>query len=244
MAGSFSAQTMAGTTVSISATLAATLDSAGYDALTFTLIAKLTDFDNIPSRVYDEVEFAPLDTREKERAKGLFLQETITANLADVQGDPGQEICKTALNSDECFAFKVVFQNGDIEFFQGRVTAFTKTGGDGNTIVGRTLTIVPAGDTAEVLVSGILTASVAAGGTYTGITDATAVVATQASTDGSGINAEFLITLESGAVTAIEFISNSGSGYIATETITLTLVGPTESVAATITVDSVLAAPA
>ncbi len=244
MAGTFSAQTMAGTTISISASLPATADVVGFSALSYTLIAKVLDFDNIPSRVYTEVEFSPLDTRETERAKGTFLQETITANLADVQSDAGQDICKVALNSDFNYSFQIIFQNGDISYFCGLVSAFTKTGGDGNTIVGRTLTVLPSGDTIEVLDGGVLTASVTTGGTYTGVTDATGLIATQASvapTGGSG--ATFEVTLVAGVVTAIELITASGGGYTAADVITIALAGTTESVAATFTVDSIYVAP-
>ncbi len=239
MAGTFSAQTMAGTTISISASLPATADSAGFSALSYTLIAKVLDFDNIPSRVYTEVEFSPLDTRETERAKGTFLQETITANLADVQSDAGQDICKVALNSDVNFSFQIVFQNGDISYFCGLVSAFTKTGGDGNTIVGRTLTVLPSGDTVEIVVSGIETASLTTGGTYTVVLAGTGLVATQNSSDGAGTGAVFDVTMVGGAITVLELITNSGTGYIAGEIITVDVEGATTGTGATFTVDSI-----
>lgn len=242
MPGTLSAQTMAGTAISISAGLPATDDIIGFAALSYTLIAKLTDFDNIPSRDYTPVSFIPLDTREEERAKGSFIQADITANAADVQGDPGQEICKTAANSDDCFSFRVIFQNGDTTYFKGLVSSFIKQGGDANTIINRVLTVLPAGDTVEVLVSGILTASINAGGTYTGVT-AGSFTATQQSTSGSGVGAIFTVTLAAGAVSAIELIQNSGFGYVATDTITLDIAGgPVETIAAVLDVDTVLAA--
>lgn len=234
-----SAQTMAGTAISVSSALPATHDVSGFSALSYTLLGLLTDFDQVPSRVYDEVEFAPLATREKVRLKGLYVQNTIAANMADDVSDAGQTLLKAGLKSDSCYSIEIRYQNGDKDYFTGLISDFSKTGGDGNTIIGRSLAIIPAGDTQEIRVSGVLTASILLGGTFTGITDGS-FAATQASTDGAGIGAEFQVTMVAGTLTAISLINASGSGYIATEIITLAVPGPTETVAATVTVDSVL----
>jgi len=91
-------------------------------------------------------------------------------------------------------------------------------------------------DAVRQFVAGITAVSVNSGGTYTGADGD--YPATQASTSGSGTDAEFTVTLASGAVAGVALIDEGGTNYAVPDTITLTVIGPTETVAAVLNVDS------
>ena len=108
-------------------------------------------------------------------------------------------------------------------------------GGTGGTL--RTLTLTAAVERHSLLLDVVDAASVAAGGTYTGSDND--YPATQASTSGSGTGAEFTVTLAGGTITAVVSLDKLGEGYAIGDTITLAVVGPTETVAAVLDVDAV-----
>ena len=91
---------------------------------------------------------------------------------------------------------------------------------------------------APLSVAGVATASVFSGGTYTG-TDGN-YSATQQSTTGLGQGAEFTVTLTAGAITAVVSVDTPGSRYNPFDSITINVLGgPTETVPAVLTVDSI-----
>ena len=233
--------TNAGSVLAISATLPATHDSNGFSALSFTNIAEVVDLGNGGGRTYTVVNHSPLAKREVVRLKGSFQQGDRAIQLASDISDAGQTLLDDALKSDNLYSFSITFNNGDVYYFTAYNTGGDEQNGTSDAIVGLTATLTQCNDTMKVLVSGVLTASILAAGTFTGVTDAVGLVATQASVAPSGgTGAEFAVTLVGGTITAI-VITKSGSGYAASDVITLSVAGTTESVAATITVDSVLA---
>lgn len=116
-------ETVAGTSLGISAALPATYDAAGYDALTFSTIGEVTD-GGTHGRVYAEVTHNPIASRGTQKFKGSFNEGTKTIQLAISPADAGQVILKTAVTSDATFSFKVLYQGGDIRYFQARVMSF------------------------------------------------------------------------------------------------------------------------
>jgi len=109
----------------------------------------------------------------------------------------------------------------------------SQNGGVGGTL--RTLTGT-ASVARHTLISGTVELStVNLGGSYTGA-DAD-YPATQASTSGAGVGAAFTVTLAGGVVTAVVSVDDDGKDYVVGDTVTLTVVGPTETVAAVLDVD-------
>jgi hypothetical protein len=106
--------TVAGTTISISASLPATYDVAGYAA---------------HGRTYAEVTSNPIDTRATQKYKGSFNEGTKTLQLDMDNQDAGQQLVKTALNSDNDYSFEVAYPNGDIDYFIAKVMSFEKATG-------------------------------------------------------------------------------------------------------------------
>lgn len=232
--------TAAGTQVQISATLPATHDIPGFEAVSFTNIAELVDGGS-GGKQFNTVDHSPLAEREVIQVKGSFTQGTRDLGLGRNISDPGQQIVLDALDSDNLYSFKMIFSNGDINYFTSRVLSYGDDVGTIDTIIGGTVSTSQQCDTIRLVATGVLTTSINAGGTFTTVTDGT-FAATQASTSGSGVGAEFEVTLAAGAVTAA-FPTKTGSGYVVTDTITLTVLGgPVESVAAILDVDTIVAA--
>lgn len=119
-------ETVAGTEISISAGAPATFTAAGYAALTFSAIGEITDGGS-HGRTYAEVKHNPISTRGTQKFKGSFDEGSKTLQLAIDDADPGQDILKTALNSDADFSFKVAYQGGAIDYFQAKVLSFEKS---------------------------------------------------------------------------------------------------------------------
>lgn len=120
MPASSTAVTSAGTTVSISATLPASLTKTAYAALTWTLIGEITDAGEI-GRVYNEVTHQPLATRGIQKRKGSFNDGTMTLQMAYAPGDAGQVLIETALADDNAYSIKIALQNGSVVYAKARV---------------------------------------------------------------------------------------------------------------------------
>lgn len=118
-------ETVAGTSISISAATPATFNAAGYAALTFTAIGEITDGGS-HGRTYAEVTHQPIGTRGTAKFKGSFSEGNKTLQLAINDDDAGQVLLKTALNSDADFSFEVAYQGGAIDYFQAKVLSFEK----------------------------------------------------------------------------------------------------------------------
>lgn len=119
-------QTVAGTSLGISAETPATFNAAGYAALVFAEIGEVTDGGS-HGRTYAEVTHQPIKTRGTQKFKGSFNEGSKTLQLAIDDDDPGQVVVKEALNSDDDFSFKVEYQDGAIDYFQAKVLSFEKS---------------------------------------------------------------------------------------------------------------------
>lgn len=120
------AQTVAGTTIGISAALPATYNEAGYAALTFTKIGEITDGGS-HGRTYAVVNHNPIDTRGTQKFKGSFNEGQKTIQLAVDPEDAGQLLVKTALDDDADYAFCVTYQDGSKDYFLAKVTSWSKS---------------------------------------------------------------------------------------------------------------------
>lgn len=136
-------QTTAGTTLRISASVPATFDVAGYEAAFTTgakLVGEITDLGEF-GREYTLVTHNPIDTRGTQKFKGSFNEGSMVLQLGLDQGDEGQILMQTALNSDADYSFEITLQNGDIAYFQAKVMSFKIGAGGVDNITSATCTL-------------------------------------------------------------------------------------------------------
>ena len=229
--------TAAGTVFAVSAALPATHDLTGFTALSYTVVAEVVD-GGTAGKTFNKVDHSPLGEREVLSLKGSYTQGIRSLGLGRDIVDAGQALLIAGLEVDLPYSFRITYQNGDIDYVTATVDSYTDDIGTIDTIVGSTVSLAQRDATIRALDTGVLTATVNAGGTFTGLT-AGDFPATQASSSGAGTGAEFTVTLTAGAVTAA-VVTSTGSGYLVADTITLTVVGPTESVAAVLDVASII----
>ena len=228
--------TAAGTQFSISATLPATHDLAGFEALTFTDIGELVDGGSA-GKTFNKVDHSPLGEREVLSLKGSFSQGTRSLSLGRDIADAGQVLILAALEVDDPYAFRIVYQNGDIDYLIATVDSYTDDIGTIDTIVGSTVAIAQREPVVRNTAGGVLSASVIIPGVHD--TDGT-FPATQAATSGNGSGAEFTVTIAIGVVVAIDSIDQPGDEYLPGDTITLAIPGAAPETSPTVLeVDSI-----
>lgn len=134
------AVTFAGTLIGISAGVPATYDAAGFAALTYTSIGEVSSAPGDGGTVFEDVSYTVLARRATVHLKGTSDQPEETMEIVVDRNDPGQILLKAALLSDEQYAFKVTYNNGEIDYYQALVTGNSGSGGDSNTVRMRTVT--------------------------------------------------------------------------------------------------------
>lgn len=113
-------QTAAGAALYVSASVPATHDSAGFAALTYSKIGKVSDLGEV-GEVFNEVTFSPLDEAEVERLAGSYTSGQIPAVFGYDKDDAGQDIIRTNVGNNVRLSFKMVLPDGEIWYFRGRV---------------------------------------------------------------------------------------------------------------------------
>lgn len=141
--------TSAGTTISISAVLPATYDSAGFAALTFTTIGEITDAGEY-GKTYNLVSHNPLGDRKTYKFKGSYNNGSMTLQMGRVPDDAGQTILLAALDSDNSYSIKVVLQDGTINYFTAQIMSYTTSVGSVDQITAATVSIEIDSDVTEV----------------------------------------------------------------------------------------------
>ena len=140
MAASSTPVTSAGTTISISAALPASVTKTAYAALSWTEIGEITDGGTV-GRTYNVVNHSPLGTRGVVKIKGSFDDGTMTVQMAYAPGNAGQVIVQTALDDDDFYSFKIVLQNGTVIYCQAQVTSAPVNIGSVDTVTGETASL-------------------------------------------------------------------------------------------------------
>lgn len=120
-------QTAAGSTLAISAAAPATLDAAGYTALTFTEVGQVEKIGSFGAS-FAKVEFQPLKGA-KQKYKGSFDGGALQPSYAIDDADAGQLLMQTSADdkTQKLYSFKVTRQDGSKVFFQGRVFGAPET---------------------------------------------------------------------------------------------------------------------
>jgi hypothetical protein len=122
MAITTAAFTSAGTVISVSAALPATLTKTAYAALTWAPIGEVVDGGAI-GRTYNIVTHNPLASRATRNLKGSYNDGTVAVQAAYASGDAGQVLVQAALLLDVAYAFKFALQDGTIIYCKAQVAS-------------------------------------------------------------------------------------------------------------------------
>jgi len=143
-------QTAAGAVVSVSASLPATNDAAGFGALAdFTAIGSLADAGEF-GKEYNLVTFNPLATRQTQKFKGSYNDGSMAMQIGYDKSDAGQVKLAAGLASDNNYSFKVVLQDATIFYFQGKIMTSPKAVGTVDNIVMLSVTVEISEDIVEI----------------------------------------------------------------------------------------------
>lgn len=140
MPGALEAFTAAGTIVSLSASVPASVTASAYAALTYTEVGEITDGGSI-GRTYNMVDHLPLSKRGRVKLKASYDDGTMTIQAAFAPGDAGQQLVETALDDDSFYSVKVELQDGTVIYSQAQVTSAPVNIGTADSVVGTTFTL-------------------------------------------------------------------------------------------------------
>lgn len=133
--------TSAGTTIGLSASQPATYDQAGYEAVTFTTVGKVSDLGEIPSRVYELVTMYFIASRGQAKSKGGYNLGSQTIVYAIDPDDTGQALVDTATESDAAYSVKINHPTLGAIYAQALVMGGPKSYADVNTASTRSVTL-------------------------------------------------------------------------------------------------------
>lgn len=136
-------QTSTGVILSVVADTPATNDAAGYQALTFVEVGDVIDLPEYGPSV-QVIESNPLKTGITEKYAGFTNYGSVSLGLEWDPTDAGQTILSDAINPGGAFvvhSFKVEYNDGTVEYFQGGVFSYTRAAGSANSMVGSTVQV-------------------------------------------------------------------------------------------------------
>jgi len=140
------AYTAAGSAIYISSALPATVDEAGFDALTWQKIGEVSEIPEVGGD-YSRITFTPIDSRVVDTVKGSlsFTEISLPYAYSPAGEDAGQAIIATAEGTDLRYAFRVDLQDPAIATFcfTGQVFSNRLMLGSTESIIMRTAVIVP-----------------------------------------------------------------------------------------------------
>lgn len=142
MAFTSTPRTAGGTTVSISATLPASITATAYGAVSFTLVGEVTNIGEL-GKVWSTTAHQALAKKYPDHFKATYDNAAITLQAAYAPGDAGQVIVKAAVESTSAYSFKITFPDGEVEYFEALVLSAAVTPGASADIVGANIQIQP-----------------------------------------------------------------------------------------------------
>lgn len=128
-------QTVASTTVSISAALPASQTAAAFAVLGWTTVGELTDVGNVLGRTYNTATHAPVSSAQQTEKKASYKLGNADFTCGWDDADAGQIMLATAANSNAIYSFKVVKQSGAIRYFTAQVMSFVENNGTVDNVV-------------------------------------------------------------------------------------------------------------
>ncbi len=135
--------TSTGTLLAVVAAQPATVDAAGFGALTFVNVGAVTDLPEYGASA-EVVTHQPLATGITEKYKGFINNGSMSVSLARDADDAGQAVLSlgvTGINKNTEHSFRVTYQDGSIDYFTGKIFSYTKAPGSANSMVSSTVQI-------------------------------------------------------------------------------------------------------
>jgi hypothetical protein len=129
------AQTVAGSSLKISAAKPATYDAAGFGALAFTTVGEVTDIGSL-GKEYTLVTHNPVGDRKTYKFRGSYNNGALALKLAKALSDAGQAMLLAASESDTSYSFCITLQDGKKMYFTGMTMSFITNIGTVNNILG------------------------------------------------------------------------------------------------------------
>ena len=117
--------TTSGATLSISATLPATYDTAGYGStlMTYTAVGQVSDHGShgVTAAI---TKFTPIDTAVVAKVKGSKDYGTKTIKIGNIAGDAGQVILRAASESNNHYSICITYSDGEKHYLDVLVSKF------------------------------------------------------------------------------------------------------------------------
>jgi hypothetical protein len=121
---------LAGTTMAISASLPATYDAAGYGAtsITYTAVGEVESIGEhgVTAAV---TEFTPIGTATVAKVKGSKNYGTLPLTMGALPSDAGQDILEAASESNSRYSVKLTYQDTSIHYLDVLVSKFAQVNG-------------------------------------------------------------------------------------------------------------------
>jgi len=133
--------TGAGVTIGLSATAPATYNAAGYEAVVLTDIGEISDFGEIPDRIYEIITWRRAGARGESKYKGGYALGSQTLTVGIDPEDAGQALLDVAKNSDALYTVGIKHPMLGAIYARALVTAGPKNYGDVNTPGTRQITL-------------------------------------------------------------------------------------------------------
>ena len=126
---------LAGAVLSISATLPATYDAAGYGATAevFTAVGQIENYGNHGVTATIST-FIPIDTAVVAKIKGSKDYGKMALTIGDMPGDAGQVILAAAAESPNHYSVKIIYQDGAKHYLDVLVAKFEYVDGPVNSV--------------------------------------------------------------------------------------------------------------
>lgn len=133
-------QTSTGITFSVVQGAPATVDAAGFAALTFVEVGEVTDLPEYGPTT-EVVTHQPLKTGITEKYAGFTDNGSLAVGLGQDASDAGQVILRASqelANKGTAYSFKTEFPDGTIDYYSGGLFSYTTNPGAANSIVAST----------------------------------------------------------------------------------------------------------
>lgn len=134
--------TSTGVKLYVSAALPATENEAGYEALTWTLVSKVT---TIPAYgpTAAQVVLQPLETGVDETYGGFLNYGSVGVEAAFIAEDAGQAMLRAnVLQPSTQMSFRVEYPGNQDDYSVGKCFSGTKSPGSANSMVGTSMAVV------------------------------------------------------------------------------------------------------
>lgn len=136
-------QTSAGATLAVVAAQPATEDQAGYEALTYTNVGEISDMGAFGA-VYELVTFNDIGSRKTRKFKGTVNYGSMQLTIGRDPSDAGQTVLIEGTDGteiDTVHSFKATLQDGEVQYFQGKLMSYDTQVGAANNIVSANTTV-------------------------------------------------------------------------------------------------------